>query len=174
MHVKEVTWTYLLGWQWIALGVLIIINIVFFRRFIYCSPGTVCLVRIAGHLQNLVLIIVRIYSRTDPIVTIKSPSCFMVSHVRSKQSPPRIVRPVINIVFFVVHGIVRYHDIPQIKVVRLFPFLCLRTRVSLRRLSNYGTSPVCYSGCVSFMRLDFRTPSKASSFFVPFDDMREA
>ena len=58
--------------------------------------------------------------------------------------------------------------------LRLFPFLCLRTRVSLRRLSNYGTSPVCYSGCVSFMRLDFRTPSKASSFFVPFDDMREA
>jgi branched-chain amino acid transport system permease protein len=30
--LKEVTWTYLLGWQWIALGLLIIINIVFFQQ----------------------------------------------------------------------------------------------------------------------------------------------
>ena len=30
--VKEVTWTYLLGWQWIALGMLIIINVVFFQQ----------------------------------------------------------------------------------------------------------------------------------------------
>ncbi len=32
-HVfKEVTWTYMLGWQWVALGTLIIINIVFFQQ----------------------------------------------------------------------------------------------------------------------------------------------
>ena len=32
-HVlKEVTWTYLLGWQWIALGLLIIINVVYFQQ----------------------------------------------------------------------------------------------------------------------------------------------
>lgn len=30
--VKEVTWTYLLGWQWVALGALIIVNIVFFQQ----------------------------------------------------------------------------------------------------------------------------------------------
>jgi branched-chain amino acid transport system permease protein len=30
--VKEVTWTYLLGWQWVALGVLIIVNVVFFQE----------------------------------------------------------------------------------------------------------------------------------------------
>ncbi|MDX1487942.1 MAG: branched-chain amino acid ABC transporter permease [Acidiferrobacterales bacterium] len=30
--VKEATWTYMLGWQWIALGALIIINIVFFQQ----------------------------------------------------------------------------------------------------------------------------------------------
>lgn len=30
--IKEVTWTHLLGWQWIALGSLIIINVVFFQR----------------------------------------------------------------------------------------------------------------------------------------------
>jgi branched-chain amino acid transport system permease protein len=30
--VKEVTWTYLLGWQWIALGLLIIINVVYFQQ----------------------------------------------------------------------------------------------------------------------------------------------
>ena len=30
--VKETTWTYLLGWQWVALGALIIINIVFFQQ----------------------------------------------------------------------------------------------------------------------------------------------
>jgi len=30
--VKEVTWTYLLGWQWIALGLLIVINVVFFQQ----------------------------------------------------------------------------------------------------------------------------------------------
>jgi len=30
--VKEVTWTYLLGWQWIALGLLIVINVVFFQE----------------------------------------------------------------------------------------------------------------------------------------------
>ncbi len=29
--IKEVTWTYLLGWQWVALGVLIIVNVVFFQ-----------------------------------------------------------------------------------------------------------------------------------------------
>ncbi|MBO6947820.1 MAG: branched-chain amino acid ABC transporter permease [Rhodospirillales bacterium] len=30
--LKEVTWTYFLGWQWVALGVLIIINVVFFQQ----------------------------------------------------------------------------------------------------------------------------------------------
>jgi len=30
--VKEVTWTYLLGWQWITLGALIIINVIFFQQ----------------------------------------------------------------------------------------------------------------------------------------------
>lgn len=30
--VKEVTWTYLLGWQWVALGALIVINVVFFQQ----------------------------------------------------------------------------------------------------------------------------------------------
>ena len=30
--IKEVTWTYLLGWQWIALGLLIIVNVVFFQQ----------------------------------------------------------------------------------------------------------------------------------------------
>jgi len=30
--VKEVTWTYLLGWQWVALGLLIIVNVVYFQQ----------------------------------------------------------------------------------------------------------------------------------------------
>lgn len=30
--IKEVTWTYLLGWQWVALGVIIIINVVYFPQ----------------------------------------------------------------------------------------------------------------------------------------------
>ena len=31
-HVfKEVTWTYLLGWQWVALGALIVITVVYFE-----------------------------------------------------------------------------------------------------------------------------------------------
>ncbi len=30
--VKEVTWTHLLGWQWVALGAMIIINIIFFQQ----------------------------------------------------------------------------------------------------------------------------------------------
>ncbi len=30
--IKEFTWTYLLGWQWIALGMLIVINVVFFQQ----------------------------------------------------------------------------------------------------------------------------------------------
>jgi branched-chain amino acid transport system permease protein len=30
--VKELTWTYMLGWQWVALGVLIIINVVYFQQ----------------------------------------------------------------------------------------------------------------------------------------------
>ncbi len=30
--IKEVSWTYLLGWQWVALGALIIINVVFFQQ----------------------------------------------------------------------------------------------------------------------------------------------
>jgi branched-chain amino acid transport system permease protein len=29
---QEVTWTYLLGWQWIVLGALIIVNVVFFQQ----------------------------------------------------------------------------------------------------------------------------------------------
>ena len=31
-HVfKEVTWNYLLGWQWVALGALIVITVVYFK-----------------------------------------------------------------------------------------------------------------------------------------------
>ena len=30
--VREVTWTYLLGWQLIALGLLIVVNVVFFQQ----------------------------------------------------------------------------------------------------------------------------------------------
>jgi len=31
-HVfKEVTWNYLLGWQWVALGALIVVTVVFFQ-----------------------------------------------------------------------------------------------------------------------------------------------
>ncbi len=30
--IKEVTWTYLLGWQWVALGAIIIVNVVFFQQ----------------------------------------------------------------------------------------------------------------------------------------------
>ena len=30
--IKEVSWTYLLGWQWVALGALIIVNVVFFQQ----------------------------------------------------------------------------------------------------------------------------------------------
>ncbi len=30
--IKEVTWTYLLGWQWIALGLLIIVIVVYFQQ----------------------------------------------------------------------------------------------------------------------------------------------
>ena len=30
--IKEVTWTYLLGWQWVALGLLIIITVVYFQQ----------------------------------------------------------------------------------------------------------------------------------------------
>ncbi len=30
--VKETTWTYLLGWQWVALGMILIINIVYFQQ----------------------------------------------------------------------------------------------------------------------------------------------
>jgi branched-chain amino acid transport system permease protein len=30
--IKEVTWTELLGWQWVALGLLIIINVVYFQQ----------------------------------------------------------------------------------------------------------------------------------------------
>jgi branched-chain amino acid transport system permease protein len=30
--IKEVTWTYLLGWQWVALGLLIIVNVIFFQQ----------------------------------------------------------------------------------------------------------------------------------------------
>ena len=28
---KEVTWNYLLGWQWVALGVLIVVTVVYFK-----------------------------------------------------------------------------------------------------------------------------------------------
>ena len=30
--VKETTWTYLLGWQWVTLGLILIINIVYFQQ----------------------------------------------------------------------------------------------------------------------------------------------
>ena len=30
--VKETTWTYLLGWQWVALGLILIVNIVYFQQ----------------------------------------------------------------------------------------------------------------------------------------------
>lgn len=30
--VKETTWTYLLGWQWVALGMILILNIVYFQE----------------------------------------------------------------------------------------------------------------------------------------------
>jgi branched-chain amino acid transport system permease protein len=30
--VKEATWTFLLGWQWVALGLIIIVNIVYFQQ----------------------------------------------------------------------------------------------------------------------------------------------
>ena len=30
--IKELTWTYLLGWQWVALGLLIIITVVYFQQ----------------------------------------------------------------------------------------------------------------------------------------------
>ncbi len=30
--IKETTWTYMLGWQWVALGVLIVVNVVFFQQ----------------------------------------------------------------------------------------------------------------------------------------------
>lgn len=30
--IKEATWTYLLGWQWVALGLLIIVTVVFFQQ----------------------------------------------------------------------------------------------------------------------------------------------
>lgn len=30
--IKELTWTYLLGWQWITLGALIIVNVIFFPQ----------------------------------------------------------------------------------------------------------------------------------------------
>jgi branched-chain amino acid transport system permease protein len=30
--IKEVAWTYLLGWQWIVLGALIIVNVIFFQQ----------------------------------------------------------------------------------------------------------------------------------------------
>ncbi len=30
--IKELTWTYLLGWQWVALGLLIVLNVVFFQE----------------------------------------------------------------------------------------------------------------------------------------------
>ena len=29
--IKELTWTYLLGWQWVALGALIVIIVVYFQ-----------------------------------------------------------------------------------------------------------------------------------------------
>ena len=30
--IKELTWTYFLGWQWVALGVLIVINVAYFQQ----------------------------------------------------------------------------------------------------------------------------------------------
>ena len=30
--IKELTWTYLLGWQWVVLGALIIVNVIFFQQ----------------------------------------------------------------------------------------------------------------------------------------------
>jgi len=30
--IKETTWTYLLGWQWVALGLILIVNIVYFQQ----------------------------------------------------------------------------------------------------------------------------------------------
>ena len=30
--IKELTWTYLLGWQWVVLGLLIIVIVVFFQQ----------------------------------------------------------------------------------------------------------------------------------------------
>ncbi|MEM9439789.1 MAG: branched-chain amino acid ABC transporter permease, partial [Pseudomonadota bacterium] len=30
--IKEITWTYLLGWQWVTLGALIIVNVIFFQQ----------------------------------------------------------------------------------------------------------------------------------------------
>ena len=30
--IKEATWTYLLGWQWVALGLILIVNIVYFQQ----------------------------------------------------------------------------------------------------------------------------------------------
>jgi branched-chain amino acid transport system permease protein len=30
--IKELTWTYLLGWQWVALGALIVVNVIFFQQ----------------------------------------------------------------------------------------------------------------------------------------------
>ncbi|HAT36341.1 MAG TPA: branched-chain amino acid ABC transporter permease, partial [Rhodospirillaceae bacterium] len=30
--IKEVTWTHMLGWQWVALGGLIVVNVVFFQQ----------------------------------------------------------------------------------------------------------------------------------------------
>jgi len=30
--VKELTWTYLLGWQWVALGAIIVVNVVYFQQ----------------------------------------------------------------------------------------------------------------------------------------------
>ena len=32
MCIRDSTWTYLLGWQWVALGALIIINVVYFQQ----------------------------------------------------------------------------------------------------------------------------------------------
>src|SRR3546814_20972900 len=30
--VRQLTWTYMLGWQWVALGGLIIVSVVFFQQ----------------------------------------------------------------------------------------------------------------------------------------------
>ena len=30
--IKETTWTYMLGWQWVALGTLIIVIVIFFQQ----------------------------------------------------------------------------------------------------------------------------------------------